>query len=44
MEKLPVEKFFGVGKVTAEKMKKIEFAYGCRFKKTLSKPVSKTLW
>ena len=33
MEKLPVEKFFGVGKVTAEKMKKIGLHTGADIKK-----------
>lgn len=33
MEKLPVEKFFGVGKVTADKMKKMELFNGADLKK-----------
>lgn len=33
MEKLPVEKFFGVGKVTAEKMKKMNLHTGADLKK-----------
>src|ERR1700755_2597150 len=33
MEKLPVEKFFGVGKVTAEKMKKLGLFTGADLKK-----------
>ena len=33
MEKLPVEKFYGVGKVTAQKMKKMGFHYGADLKK-----------
>lgn len=33
MEKLPVEKFYGVGKVTAQKMKKLGFHYGADLKK-----------
>lgn len=33
MEKLPVEKFFGVGKVTAEKMKKLGLHTGADLKK-----------
>jgi DNA polymerase-4 len=33
MEKLPVEKFFGVGKVTAEKMKKMHLHTGADLKK-----------
>ncbi|PZR38033.1 MAG: DNA polymerase IV [Azospira oryzae] len=33
MEKLPVEKFFGVGKVTAEKMKKLGLHTGADMKK-----------
>jgi DNA polymerase-4 len=33
MEKLPVEKFFGVGKVTALKMKKLGFHHGADLKK-----------
>jgi DNA polymerase-4 len=37
MEKLPVEKFFGVGKVTAEKMKRMNLHTGADLKK-LSEP------
>lgn len=33
MEKLPVEKFYGVGKVTAQKMKKLGFHYGADLKR-----------
>lgn len=33
MEKLPIEKFYGVGKVTAQKMKKLGFHYGVDLKK-----------
>lgn len=33
MEKLPVEKFFGVGKVTADKMKKMGLHHGADLKK-----------
>lgn len=33
MGKLPVEKFYGVGKVTAQKMKKLGFHYGADLKK-----------
>jgi len=33
IEQLPVKKFFGVGKVTNEKMKKLGLNYGCDLKK-----------
>lgn len=33
MEKLPIEKFFGIGKVTAEKMKARNIIYGLNLKK-----------
>jgi DNA polymerase IV len=41
MEKLPVEKFFGVGKVTAEKMKKMNLFTGADLKKLTEKELVK---
>jgi DNA polymerase-4 len=41
MEKLPVEKFFGVGKVTAEKMKKMNLHTGADLKKLSESEMSK---
>jgi DNA polymerase-4 len=41
MEKLPVEKFFGVGKVTAEKMKKMDLHTGADLKKLSESEMSK---
>ena len=41
METLPVEKFFGVGKVTAEKMKKMGLHTGADLKKLTEKELTK---
>jgi DNA polymerase-4 len=41
MEMLPVEKFFGVGKVTAEKMKKMGLNTGADLKKLTEKEMTK---
>jgi DNA polymerase-4 len=41
MEKLPVEKFFGVGKVTAEKMKKLGLHTGADLKKLTEQQLTK---
>lgn len=40
MERLPVEKFFGVGKVTADKMKKMGFNTGADLKKLSEKELN----
>lgn len=40
MEQLPVEKFFGVGKVTADKMKKMGFYTGADLKKLSEKELN----
>lgn len=41
MEKLPIEKFFGVGKVTAEKMKKLGLHTGADLKKVTELQLAK---